>query len=137
MMEVRYFIDSDLVGFVGKHSPNSDIVPQIDENTLTILHDGVPIAVIGFKYWWPNVASVWAHISVLAEGKGIAFVRAMKRAIKFTFEENDLRKMITMIYSSDKEAMKWGPVVGWTMEGYLTKASPDGSDLAIFTITRG
>ena len=97
----------------------------------------MPIAVVGFKLWWPEVASVWAHISVEAEGKGISFVRAMRRAIDTTFENCSLRKMITMIYSSDEEAMKWGPIVGWTLEGYLFKASPDGSDLAIFGITRG
>jgi len=138
-MLVRPFVAVDLDGFEGMHQPNEAVLDQIDSNTLSIVErdTGQVLAIVGYNLWWEGVGSVWAHLSIDCKGKGIRFIRAVRRSIDIAFKKGNLRKMITMIFESDHEAVRWSKPTGWTLEGILEGASPDGSNLRLYSINRG
>ena len=78
-----------------------------------------------------NGESLWVHIA--AEGRLTpSFVKAI---CKYAFVDCDVKKVIGTVTSGNVKAIKFDESLGFTEEGRIRDAAPDG-DIILYTMTR-
>jgi len=91
--------------------------------------DGVIIAGVIFERY--NGASLWMHVAI----EGRLTPAYLKAIFHYAFVFCDVEKVIGTVSSNNTKAMKFDENLGFTEEGRIKGAAPEG-DIIIYTMTK-
>ena len=136
MIEIRKLQDGD-IEYV-KANPLEDAVKsypnmQVDPKTsFTALWDGVIVGVGGAAMMWKGVYEFWLMLtkdSKLDGAHGIVAFEAIRKKIDEIIEENNIVRAQAVVRLDFPRGIKMLEALGFQMEGYLKKYTPDFCDV--------
>ena len=99
---------------------------------LTLLRDGLPIAIVGGFLFTPGALHLWALISDEVRRVPIAFHKACLELLLFIEETHHPRRIQMDVRVSYLEGQKWAESLGFLREGIMRKYAPDGEDAFLY-----
>ena len=113
--------------FKAEHCPNlAEYAGKGPAWTLT--HRGEIVASAGFYVMWPGVAEAWLTTTPLVYKYPLYFWRGTKEVFKRIDEQVKFRRIQATVKAADQRAIKYLKHLGFTIEGFMPKYGPDGSD---------
>jgi hypothetical protein len=99
-----------------------------------ILHSR-PVACFGAVHIWNGVEEIWLYMEERGREYKKTLTRAAMNYIDFRVISQNLHRVQITVRCADMRAVRWGTVLGFTIDGMMKSYGPDGSDYYLMSRT--
>lgn len=94
----------------------------------TVLAAGQVVASGGVLYYWKGVGEGWMLVTKRANNYPLAVVKMMRKGLEEAAREMKLRRIQATVKCEDPQALRLAKMLGFRVEGRMSKYGPDGKD---------
>jgi len=125
--------------YVSKYQPIGNFEDLLNDGShvRTIEHDDTVLSVAGVSVMWDGVGQLWSMQTKYAPDHSMTVVRDTRELIAQAFTQLELHRVQTTVRADDPHLQKWIRLVGLSVEGVLTAAASDRTDLLMYMKLRG
>lgn len=94
----------------------------------TYFKDNEILGCVGGHELWRGVAEVWAWLSDLVRKYPVEFTKKIRNCLDFHQEKLGLHRYQMYVRASERDAIRWAKLLGFSPEGVMHKYGIDGSN---------
>lgn len=106
--------------------------PTQAPNAVTMIVDGVPIAIFGGYRVGSGIYQLWGLVSDRVKDYPASFHRCVKLMLNYHIDSLKLRRVQLSVKVGFVVGWKWAKSLGFACEGIMKSYGPDGSDYWLF-----
>lgn len=120
--------DPSMPGAVGTAFLDACEIYERNGLAWTILAGGQVLASGGVLYFWKGVGEGWMLVTKRAKHYPLALIKIMKKGLEEAAREMKLQRIQATVKCGDPQALKLAKMLGFKIEGRMSKYGPDGKD---------
>lgn len=139
MITYRKYYEGDVAKFMPKEQLlDANRIDQLASAGVAYTFcNNTPIAVVGANKIWEGCWQVWSTVSEAIRGHGLFFTKSCKQILAKDAVKHNVHRYHIVVDRRIQENIRWAILLGFRYESTFYKASPDKTDMLIFTMFPG
>lgn len=108
---------------------------QVPGGKFAVVHDGIPVALLGVVPVWPGVGQAWLIGTDEIGSRGVEVMKASKRIIK-TLLDLEMHRIHAYSAVFHTQAHRWLEMIGFRRESTLKQYGKTGEDFYCYVVSR-